>query len=162
MSNNVSIIGLLLALTILCPQSAAFAADNGTTGAVKSVVTNPQELIRLSLDGLISAYSGKNIRQFMDLVSESYTGDASVLESSIRRDFSDFTNLSMRYTFNNVTSDGKGNVSVALTSVRDHTVIKTGKQATIKKQATLIFKLENGAYRLYSQKSPRLFGRDFQ
>jgi hypothetical protein len=107
---------------------------------------------------LIAAYTDKNIRRFMELVSESYTGDPSILESSIQSDYSTFTDIAIRYTFNNVTYDGKDMVSASITFVRDHTVIKTTKRDTVRKQTTLIFRREDGVYKLYSQNGSVLFG----
>ncbi len=157
MNRKLPTIGLILTFAILALHAVACSA--GTPATAKPKVVNQRALVRSSLDGLIAAFERKNVRQFMDLVSESYTGDASILESSIQRDFSAFTDIAIRYTFNNVTYDGKSMVSASITFVRDHTVIKTTKRATIRKQTTLIFKQEDGVYKLYSQKPPILFGR---
>jgi hypothetical protein len=148
-------IGLILTFAILVILSPACSAG---TPAVKSNVANQQGLVRQSLDGLIAAYTDKNIRRFMELVSESYTGDPSILESSIQSDYSTFTDIAIRYTFNNVTYDGKDMVSASITFVRDHTVIKTTKRDTVRKQTTLIFRREDGVYKLYSQNGSVLFG----
>jgi len=157
MDRKLPTIGLILALVILAVHPVACPAGTSTPARPKAV--NQQELVRESLDSLIAAFVNKNVRQFMELVSESYTGEASILESSVRRDYSAFTNIAIRYTFNNVTFDGRNMISASITFVRDHTVVKTGKQASIRKQTTLIFRREDGVYKLYSQKRPMLFGR---
>lgn len=152
MKHNVMLqISLLLLLVLL------LGGFGGSRGATATIPT-PQTQVRETLDKMIDAYTAKNIRGFMALVSDGYTGETSVLDSAVRRDFSAATNINIRYTFNNVTTDSKNKAFAAITFTRNYTDIKTGKQVTNQGQTTLIFQMVNGEYRLYTQNKPPLFG----
>ena len=127
-----------------------------TASSAKSV--NYQAVVKESLDQLVAAYEAKNGREFMALISESFTGDSSQFDSSIRRQFSRFTNMSIRYTFNNVTFDGKGKIFAAITYTKGYTDVKTGKQEKRQGQSSMVFTLENGSCLLYTMNKPALFG----
>ena len=144
-------IGIMLVLTML---GGCFGGSVASTPTPQT----PQTRVRETLDNMVDAYSSKNIRGFMALVSDSYTGDSSVLDSAVLRDFSAATNITLRYTFNNVTTDGKGKASAALTFTRNYTDIKTGKQITNQGQTTMIFQIVGGSCLLYTQNQPQLFG----
>lgn len=152
------------AFILLLPASTVLTACGGfkTSEGVKppAVATMSKHAeVRQSLDRLIAAYETKNSRQFDDLVSDGYTGEARSLAASIRREFSAYHDLSLRYTVNNLTLADVGNkASVAITFTRGWTDIKTGKAMNETMESTLIFVLENGVYRLYSQSGARLFG----
>lgn len=143
--------GMMLVLTLL---GGCF----GGSGASAPAGPTLQTQIRESLDKMVDAYAAKNIRGFMALVSDGYTGEASILDSTVRKDFSAATNITIRYTFNNVTPDGKDKAFAAITFTRNYTDIKTGKQVTNQGQTTLIFQLVDGSYHLYTQNQPQLFG----
>ncbi len=130
----------------------------GGIGASSPAPPTPQSEIRETLDRMIDAYESKNIHVFMSCVSEGYTGETSELNSAIRRDFSRATNISIRYTFNNVTSDGKNNAFVAVTFNRSYTDIKTGKQVTGQGETTMNFRKTGDVYLLHTQHQPPLFG----
>ena len=126
-------------------------------GDVKTVV-NYQAMVKQSLDHLIGDYEAKNGRQFAELVSDRYVGVKELLDTAVRRDFSAYHNLSVRYTLNNVTFDGKSKIFASVNFTRDWTDIKTTKTMNETRQTSLVFILENGICKLYSQSRPLLFG----
>ena len=151
----------LLIITLVLLSCQACIGGSGKYGQPKEVsqVFEQQAQVRDSLDKLIDAYQAKNLRLFMEQVSGSYTGDADNLESSVRNDFSNLNNISIRYTVNNITPDGNGkSVSLAITFTGNHQVIKTGKMETLTGQTEIVLRKENGRYLLYSMKNPVLFG----
>jgi hypothetical protein len=116
-------------------------------------------LVREALGQLIAAYEAKDSRRFSELVSERYTGEESILDTAVRRDFSTYHNLTIRYTVNNITLDSDGGKAfVAITYTRGWTDIKTSKTRSETRETSLVFIRENGVYKLYSQNRPLLFG----
>lgn len=113
--------------------------------------------VRRSLDRLITAYRDQDIFRFAEQVAENYTGDRGQLELQVQRDFSTLFDIDIRYTLNNVTSDGQGRVFVAITFNRIHTVKATGARVQQSGEASFVFIREGENYRLLSQRQP-LFG----
>ncbi|MBV5341671.1 MAG: hypothetical protein J0665_19310 [Deltaproteobacteria bacterium] len=148
---------LLLPYTTL--TACAGLQIGGSSDSPSAIAAKRHSQVRQSLDQLISAYEAKNSRQFTELTSGNYTGEARILTTAIQRDFSTYHNLSLRYTVNNITLDNKGNKAfVAITFTRGWTDIKTSKTKSETKETSLVFVLEDGVYKLYSQRGPRLFG----
>ena len=154
---------VIAGLFLLLPYTTLTACAGVTTGGAgesSSAITMARHTqARQSLDQLISAYEAKNSRQFTELTSGNYTGEASILSTAVQRDFSVYHNLSLRYTVNNITLDSTGNKAfIAITFTRGWTDIKTSKTKSETKETSLVFVLEGGVYKLYSQRGPRLFG----
>ena len=143
---------LLLAVCLLLVACAGSMIANG------SPTLNHQVMVKSSLDRLVSAYESKSGRQFSELVSDRYVGEKSVLHTAVNRDFSAYHNLTISYTFNNVTFDGKDKVFAAVTFTRGWTDMATTKTKSETRETALVFVLENGSYKLYSQERPLLFG----
>ncbi len=153
------IAGLLLLLPCTTLTACAGVTTGGAGESSSAITMARHTQIRQSLDQLISAYETKNSRQFTELTSGNYTGEAGILNTSIQRDFSVYHNLSLRYTVNNITLDSTGNKAfIAITFTRGWTDIKTSKTKSETKETSLVFVLEDGVYKLYSQRGPRLFG----
>lgn len=118
-----------------------------------------QREIRQTIDDMIEAYKSRNINSFMNYVAEDYTGERTDLEWSVRKDFSNFYNIDIRYSINNITIDSKGEfIQVALNFTRSYVEIKTGKPGKDSGQSILIFKLLNKRAKLYSMREQKLFG----
>lgn len=124
-----------------------------------SETMNRHAMVRDSLNKLMNAYEFRNAREFSSLVSERYTGDSTVLDISVGRDFSAHHDLTIRYIVNNITLDSSGGKAfVALNFTRGWTDIKTGKRMNETRQTSMVFILENGVYKLFTQNRPFLFG----
>lgn len=118
-----------------------------------------QTAVREALDGMVDAYTGKNARQFMSFVTEDYAGDNTLLDRRIRRDFSKFTAMDIRYTLNNVTADSRNeNISVAVTFTRSYTDVKTSNRINKNGSAVFIFRMVDGKPKLRDMKGPFMFG----
>lgn len=107
-----------------------------------------------TLDALIDAYQSRNSMAFSRYVSEHYTGDDMILDSRVRDTSRRAHDIGIRYTVNNITSDSRGKVFVAVTYTREHTDIGTTQRLVHTGQAALIFIREGGEYLLYSQPKP--------
>lgn len=145
------------------PACAAGTSDTKKTAGVekksKESFIEIQAAVRDTLDGLVDAYVNKNARRFMSFVAEDYLGDDTLLDRRIRRDFRKFSDMDMRYTFNNVTTDSKNeNISVAVTFTRSYTDVKTAKRINKTGSAVLIFRMVDERPKLREMKSPSLFG----
>jgi hypothetical protein len=122
------------------------------------IESNAQELARTSLDELLTAYRNEDPTRFMKLVSSEFTGDSINLDRAIRKDFSAFDNIDIRYTLNNVVLDPAGRVFVSITFNRSVTSSRSSKTLTDNGATELIFKLEEGAAKVFSMKNPLIFG----
>ena len=122
------------------------------------IESNAQQLVRRSLDELLAAYRSEDPARFMKLVSGEFTGDSANLDRAIRKDFSAFDNIDIRYTLNNVTLDPAGRVFVSITFSRIVTSSKSGKTLKDSGATEFIFKLEEGLAKVYNMKNPLIFG----
>jgi hypothetical protein len=118
-----------------------------------------QREVKQTLDSMIEAYKSRNVASFMKYVAEDYTGERTDLEWSVRKDFSNFNNIELRYSINNITIDSTGKfIQVTLNFNRTYVDIKTGKAVKDSGQSILIFKLFESKPKLYSMRERRLFG----
>lgn len=118
-----------------------------------------QRDVRGVIDSMIEAYRSRNVTNFMSYVAEDYTGEKTDLEWSIRKDFSNFNNIDIRYSTNNITIDSTGKfIQVALNFTRTYVDIKTGKPSKDSGQSILIFKLVDNRPKLHSMREQKLFG----
>lgn len=122
------------------------------------IESNAQQLVRASLDELLAAYRAEDPARFMKLVSTEFTGDSANLDRAIRKDFSAFDNIDIRYTLNNVTLDPAGRVFVSITFNRSVTSSRSGKTLKDSGATEFIFKLEEASAKVYSMKNPLIFG----
>lgn len=110
-----------------------------------------------SLDELISAYRDQNIFRFANLISEDYHLGKGGLEIRVQQDFSTFMDRDIRYTLNNITSDGGGKVFLSITFQRTLVDRFTTWRINTSGEASFIFIKEEEQYRLLTQHRP-LFG----
>lgn len=156
--NRQIITGVILLLSCAMLPACTWQQIVGGDSPSATTMTRHAQ-VRQSLDQLISAYESKNSRKFAELVSNRYTGEESILLTTLQRDFSTYHNLSIRYTVNNITLDGNGDKTyVAITFTREWTDIKTTRSRRETQNTSLVFILENGTYKLYTQSQPLLFG----
>jgi len=154
---------LLLVMTVSGADAMAQETSKnlsvGKKASGKTSFLETQKAVRETLDGMVEAYTGKNARQFMSFVAENYMGDDSLLERRIRRDFSKFLDMDIRYTLNNVTTDSRNeNISVAVSFTRSYTDVKTTKRINKNGSAAFIFRMVDGSPKLLDMKRPSMFG----
>jgi hypothetical protein len=94
----------------------------------------------------------------MNLVDEDFAGDFNLLDRAIRKDFSAFDALNLRYTLNNVVSSSKGKVYVALSYNRQVTSTRSGQTLTDQGLTEIIFNLNNKMAKVIAMKNPLIFG----
>lgn len=119
---------------------------------------NISAVIKKAMDALVSAYRGEDPSGFMLQVSPDFAADAAILDRAIRRDFSLFDNIDLRYTINNLSAGSGGNVFVALSFSRGVTSTKSGKTLRDKGTTEFVFSMENEGPKLFSMKNPLIFG----
>lgn len=146
-------LALFSLLPIGCGAGSVVKTTPGHEAAALPAWEEHQRVLR-SLDALIDAYQARNSMGFSRHVSERYTGDEMILDSRVRDTFRRAHDIGIRYTVNNITSDGRGKVFVAVTYTREHTDIGTTQRLVHTGQAALVFIREGGEYRLYSQPNP--------
>jgi len=135
--------------------------SNDVEATRKEVTVSDQNisaLVRKALDELIAAYRAEDPRGFMNLVSPDFSADAAILDRAIRRDFTAFDNIDLRYTLNNVTSAGSGKVFVSLSFTRGVTSTRSGKTLTDKGSTEFVFSMEEKGPKVFSMKNPLIFG----
>ncbi|MBI4847128.1 MAG: hypothetical protein HY808_00930 [Nitrospirae bacterium] len=116
-----------------------------------------QSLIKEALDRMIEAYRNENAGLFMSYVSEEFAGDAVNLDRAIRKDFSAFDNIDIRYTINNIASNDKG-VFVSLNFNRTVISSRSGQTFTDKGITEFVFRNGEEGPKVYSMKNPLIFG----
>lgn len=135
--------------------------DKSAISAEKASGNDPQEtqdLVKAAIDKMIASYSKGNAEEFMGSVADGFTGDKTLLERAVRKDFSLYTDIDIRYTLDNVIPDSGDMVSVLITFTRNHTVIQTTVRGTESGTTELIFKRAGKILKLYSMKPPLVFG----
>lgn len=135
--------------------------SNDVEATRKEVTVSDQNIsavIRKAMDALVSAYRGEDPRGFMAQVSPDFAADASILDSAIRRDFTTFDNIDLRYTLNNVSASSGGKVFVAISFARSITSTKSGKTLSDKASTEFVFSLEGNTAKVFSMKNPLIFG----
>lgn len=111
-----------------------------------------------TLDSLIQAYENKNITKFMSNISEDYVDDDMILDSSVRKDFSVFNYISIRYIINKIICSND-KLLVGITFNRMLVTTLDGIPSTSNGSLELTFKKDDdGKLKLYSSKGPKLFG----
>ena len=119
---------------------------------------NIQAKVKEALDALFAAYSGENLQKFMAGVGEDFAGDKAILERAVKRDFDALSNISLRYTLNNVAAGAQGRVFVSLTFNRLVFVNRSGQTSTDSGSTEFVFGSAEGRLALYSMKQPLIFG----
>jgi len=118
---------------------------------------NITAMVKEALEGMAEAYRREDAGKFMSYVAEDFAGDAVNLDRAIRKDFSLFDNIDMRFTINNVASGGKG-IVVSINFSRSLVSSRTGKLLSDKGMTEFVFKLGEGGLKVYSMKFPLIFG----
>lgn len=116
-----------------------------------------QNQVREALDAMIAAYRAEDPAAFMKFVSNDFTADPAVLDRAIRRDFSLFDNIDLRYTLNNVAS-GNGGLFASISFSRQVTSSSDGKTYTDKGITEFVFRLTDQGPKVFSMKIPLIFG----
>lgn len=116
-----------------------------------------QNDVRNALDALIAAYRAEDPTAFMSRISEEFAADPAVLDRAIRKDFTNFDNIDLRYTLNNVVS-GNGGVFAAITYSRQLTSARNGKTVSDRGVTELVFRPTDRGLKVSSMKFPLIFG----
>jgi hypothetical protein len=118
---------------------------------------NISALIRQAMDELVAAYRAEDPARFMALISPEFAADPTVLDRAIRRDFTYFDQIDLRYTLNNVTS-APGKVYAAFTFSRKLTATRTGQTLSDTGSSEFVFTLGEKGPLVFSMKNPLIFG----
>lgn len=116
-----------------------------------------QQQVREVLDAMVMAYRSEDPRTFMNYVNENFVSDRSALDKAIRKDFSLFDNIDMRYTINSVAS-GQGGVQVAISFSRSLTSSRSGKTLSDHGSTDFVFKPGQLGLQVFSMRNPLIFG----
>lgn len=114
-------------------------------------------LVQRTLNELVTTYQNKDMARFSSHVSDRYFSDKTRLEIRVSRDFKAFDDIIVHPAIARLHEDGRGRAFIEATYNRSHTDIATGRRVTLSGQVSLVFEIEDGRYRLLSQR-PALFG----
>jgi hypothetical protein len=117
-----------------------------------------QAVVRDALDRMIDAYQREMPAQFMALVADDFAADKVILDRAVRKDFTAFDNIGIRYTLNNVASDATGKVYASLSYSRMVTSTRTGRSFSDKGTTDFTFKVGDKGLKIFSMKIPLIFG----
>ena len=119
---------------------------------------NISAVIKAALDAMVEAYRNEDATKFMSYVSEDFAGDDTVLDRAVRRDFSAFDSIDLRYNLNTISMDGKGMVFVSLNYNRFLFSSKSGTSYNDKGTTEFVFQFGKQHPVVYSMKNPLIFG----
>lgn len=134
---------------------------NNVESTLKEVVVstqNVQAIVKSILDSLIDAYQREKPREFMALVSDDFTGDKTFLDRAVRKDFSAFDNIMLRYVLTNVTVDTSGKIFVTFNYNRQVTSVRSGRTLQDNAVTQMTFTMGDRGAKVYSMKWPLIFG----
>ena len=114
--------------------------------------------VREVLQKLVDAYCQENPAAFMALVSDDFAGDAALLDRAIRKDFTAFDQIDLRFTVSSVASGAKGRVYVSLLYNRFLISAKSGASFTDKGTTEFVFEQKDDGLLVWSMKNPLIFG----
>lgn len=144
---------------MICFQGCAGIGEN-MASVPSGKVMQEREGIQSVVQQIVDAYQQKNLRGVVANIADDFTGEQSVFEDSVRKDFSLHNDIRIRYILDNVTTDEKGRAFAVVTFTRNHMDIRTTKVVTNSGSAEMVFKRKNGVYQLWSIKPSALFGLD--
>jgi hypothetical protein len=150
--------GKAVTMFVEIADSAGKTNDVDTTR--KEIVLSDQSMqgaVREALDGLIAAYKAEDGARFRSYIGEDFVNDSTVLDNAVRKDFSSFDHIDLRYTLNNVAS-GAGGIYVSLNYNRTVTSSRTGQTFSDKGTTEFVFRIGENGPKIYSMKAPLIFG----
>lgn len=118
---------------------------------------NMLAIVREVLENMADAYKKEDSGRFMNYVSEDFAGDLINLDRAIRKDFSLFDNIDLRFTINNIASGSKGIVA-SINFNRSLVSSSTGRLLSDKGITEFVFKHGDAGLKVYSMKNPLIFG----
>jgi hypothetical protein len=134
---------------------------NNVESTLKEVVVstqNIQGIVKNIMDSLIDAYQREKPQEFMALVSDDFTGDKTFLDRAVRKDFSAFDNIMLRYVLTNVTVDSTGKIFVTFNFNRQVTSVRSGRTLQDNATTQMSFTMGDRGAKIYSMKWPLIFG----
>lgn len=111
-----------------------------------------------ALNKLTETYMAENPAAFMELVSEDFAGDFTILDRAIRKDFTLFDNIDLRFTLTGMASGAKGSIVVTITFNRFLLGTKSGQSYRDRGMTEFVFVPEGGGLKVKAMKYPLIFG----
>ncbi len=128
----------------------------------RKIVTVSNQDIRAAvsevLNKLTESYMSKNAIGFMDFISDDFAGDFTLLDRAVRKDFSLFDNIDLRFVLTTIASDSKGGVYAAITYNRFLIGARDGQTYSDKGMTEFSFIPEGRGLKVKSMKNPLIFG----
>ncbi len=114
--------------------------------------------VKTALGNMVDAYQNEDPARFMSYVSENFTGDDTILDRAIRRDFSLFDNIDIRITPGTAATDSRGMIFISVNYNRFVVSAKSGRSFTDRGSTEFVFQPGTDHPLVYSMKNPLLFG----
>ena len=115
-------------------------------------------LVSDALDRLFSAYTGRDLRGFMLLVSPDFVGDDLLLERAVADDFGKLDDIRIAYSIVSVSSSSGGRMFALISYDRSVVSSKDGKTYRDSGLTELTLTTESDGVKIYSMKQPIIFG----
>ena len=113
---------------------------------------------RETLDALVSSYQDRSAMTFMNWVSDDYPGSSALLDSEIRRSFSNYFYIEINYTISSIVpSSNDDTLSVNIQYRRKLGNKNTGHIESDWGSTNVLLRKEGDVYKLLQQHSPELF-----
>jgi hypothetical protein len=111
-----------------------------------------------ALNKLTEAYMAENPAAFMENVSNDFAGDFTILDRAIRKDFTLFDNIDLRFTLTGMASGAKGGIVVTITYNRFLLGTKSGQSYRDRGMTEFVFVPEENGLKVKAMKYPLIFG----
>ncbi len=120
--------------------------------------TSVAEAVKGTLDNMIEAYRDRHASRFMQYVRPGFIGDDILLHRAIRRDFSRFDLVGVRWSLEHFALGDQGRIAVTVHFRRSVISAGTGSFLHDKGTTMLEFRAGPDGPQLYNMKAPLLFG----
>lgn len=111
-----------------------------------------------ALDALIAAYRAETPAAFMAHVSPDFAGDAAILDTAVRKDFSALSEIRLAYTLSGIASGQAGRTAASINYRRQVISSRDGQPYSDSGTTEFVFKRGEDGYQVYSMKNPLIFG----
>jgi len=115
-------------------------------------------LIQDVLSAMVEAYRDEDPQRFMNFVSEDFIGDEATLDRAVRKDFSAFDNIHLRFIMGTLASNEKGMIFVNLNFNRQLISSRSGESLSDRGTTQFVFQSDENGPKVYAMKNPLIFG----
>jgi hypothetical protein len=139
-------------------QKAGAAGAEGAAAPERGSTLDVRCALEATIDRLIYAYETESADAFMAHVSPVFTGEKASFDTAVKDDFALFDQIDIQAGLSGFSANPKGFVHAALTYTRRVIAARSGELLADRGFTEMTFAVSADGFRLYSMKSPVLFG----